>query len=326
MDELPVVLVQRIGDSSGIVENHLPFLKKHFTLVTMQEFTENQQHFSEKIRAVFIWLYEPVIDQKLLQSLPNLKVIASAGAGVDHLALDMISSFGVKVTNTPLAVSNSTADLAMVLLLASAKNLQEAIRIAASPDTQLIFTNWMADDVTGATLGIIGMGRIGLKIAQRAKAFEMKILYHNRNQRKEEEERAVGATYCAKMDDLLQQSDFVILVVNLTPETYKLIGKRELQLMKPTATLINVSRGAVMDQDALVEALQKGVIKAAALDVTYPEPLPRAHPLLRMKNVIVTPHIGSATHNTRRLMMQNMTENILAVLNGHRIANEVTSK
>ncbi|XP_030067866.1 uncharacterized protein LOC115475927 [Microcaecilia unicolor] len=325
MDELPVVLVQRIGDPSGIVEDHLPFLKTHFILVTMQEFTENQQHFSEKIRAIFMWCAEPCIDRELLQNLPNLKVIASAGAGVDHLALDLISSFGVKVTNTPLEVSNATADLAMTLLLASARNLQEAIQIAVSSDIPHIFTNWMADEVTGATLGIIGMGRIGLKVAQRAKAFEMKILYHNRTQRKEEEERTVSATYCAKIEDLLQQSDFVILVVNLTPETHKLIGKRELQIMKPTATLINISRGAVVDQDALVEALQNGVIKAAALDVTCPEPLPKAHPLLQMKNVIVTPHIGSATHSTRRLMMQNMTENILAVLNGHRIPNEVTS-
>nr|XP_033790804.1 glyoxylate/hydroxypyruvate reductase B-like [Geotrypetes seraphini]XP_033790806.1 glyoxylate/hydroxypyruvate reductase B-like [Geotrypetes seraphini]XP_033790807.1 glyoxylate/hydroxypyruvate reductase B-like [Geotrypetes seraphini] len=324
MDELPVVLVQGIGDPDGIVEDHVPFLKKNFSLVTMKELTEKREHFREKIRAVYVWETRPVIDRELLQGLPNLKVIASAGAGVDHLALDMIASFGVKVTNTPLAVTNATADFGMALLLATARNLQEAIRIASSPDTQLIFTNWMADEVTGATLGIIGMGRIGLKIAQRAKAFEMKILYHNRNQRKEEE-RAVGATYCAKMDDLLQQSDFVILVVNLMPETHKLIGKRELQLMKPTATLINISRGAVVDQDALVEALQNGVIKAAALDVTYPEPLPRSHPLLRMKNVIVTPHIGSATHNTCRLMMQSMIENILAVLNGHRIPYEVTS-
>ncbi|XP_030067855.1 uncharacterized protein LOC115475914 isoform X2 [Microcaecilia unicolor] len=325
MGELPVVLIQGIGDPDGIAEEHVPFLKKNFSLVTMKELTENRQHFREKIRAVYVWETKPVIDRELLQNLPNLKVIASAGAGVDHLALDLISSFGVKVTNTPLEVSNATADLAMTLLLASARNLQEAIQIAVSSDTQQFFSNWMADEVTGATLGIIGMGRVGLKVAQRAKAFEMKILYHNRNQRKEEDERAVGATYCAKMEDLLQQSDFVMLVVNLTPETCKLIGERELQLMKPTATLINISRGGVVDQDALVEALQNGVIKAAALDVTYPEPLPRAHPLLRMKNVIVTPHIGTATHNTCRLMMQNMTKSILAVLNGHRIPNEVTS-
>ncbi|XP_029446662.1 uncharacterized protein LOC115085149 [Rhinatrema bivittatum] len=324
MDELPAILIQEIGDPRGIIEDHVPILKKHFSLVTMKELAEKRQHFSEKIRAVFVWEGKPNIDGNLLKSLPNLKVIASAGAGVDHLPLDMISGFGVKVTNTPLVVGKATADLAMALLLASARNLKEAIQIAESPDTQYFYRNRIADGVTGATLGIVGMGHIGLKIAQRAKSFEMKILYHNRKQRKEEE-RAVGATYCAKIEELLQQSDFVMLVVPLTPDTHKLIGKRELQLMQPTATLINISRGAVVDQDALVEALQNGVIKAAALDVTNPEPLPRDHPLLRMKNVIITPHIGSATHSTCLLMVQNMIENILAVLNGQAIPNEVTS-
>ncbi|CAM5110486.1 unnamed protein product [Natator depressus] len=149
------------------------------------------------------------------------------------------------------------------------------------------------------------MGRIGYMVAKEAKAFEMKILYHDRNQRKEEEEQAVGAIYCKKIEDLLQQSDFVMLVVNLTPQTEKLFGKKELELMKPTATLINISRGLVVDQDALVEALQNGVIKAAALDVTYSEPPP------------------SATTSVCRLMMQNMIESILAALNGLPIPNEV---
>ncbi|NXH23541.1 GRHPR reductase, partial [Bucco capensis] len=141
--------------------------------------------------------------------------------------------------------------------------------------------------------------------------------------RNKEEESAVGATYCEKIDDLLQQSDFVLLSVILIPETHKLIGKRELELMKPTATLINISRGLVVDQDALVVALQNKVIKGAALDVTYPEPLPRDHPLLKMKNVIITPHIGSATKKARLLMMENMIESIQAGLKGRLIPNEV---
>ncbi|NXW09778.1 GRHPR reductase, partial [Fregetta grallaria] len=270
-----------------------------------------------------MWYHKPVINEELLQSLPNLKIVASSGVGIDHLDLNLLSSYAVKVSNTPFVVSTDTADLGMALLLASSRRLVEGYQMAVSPDTEYFPADWLGAEVSGATLGVVGMGTIGYKVAKRAKAFEMKILYHNRNQRNKEEESAVGAIYCKKIDDLLRQSDFVLLSVNLTPQTHKLIGKRELELMKPTATLINISRGLVVDQDALVEALQNEVIKAAALDVTYPEPLPRDHPLLKLKNVIITPHIGSATKKTRHLMMENMTESIQAGLTGLPIPNEV---
>ncbi|XP_074841977.1 LOW QUALITY PROTEIN: putative 2-ketogluconate reductase [Carettochelys insculpta] len=322
-EELPYVLIDTIGGTGGVQEDHVGFLKKHFNLITMKEFLENKRDLSEKIKAIYMWWFTPAANRELLHSLPNLKVIASAGAGVDHLDLKLLSSFGVKVVNTPFVVSNATADLGMALMLASARRIVEGCQIAVSPDTEYFAIDWLGDEVTGATLGIIGMGSIGYKVAKRAKAFEMKILYHNRNRRKEEEERAVDAIYCKNIEDLLQQSDFVMLVVNLTSQTEKLIGKRELELMKPTATLINISRGLVVDQDALVEALQTGVIKAAALDVTYPEPLPRNHPLLTLKNVLLTPHLGSATINSRQLMMKHMVEGILAALNGLPILNEV---
>ncbi|XP_019346174.1 probable 2-ketogluconate reductase isoform X2 [Alligator mississippiensis] len=321
--ELPYVLTDSIGGTHGVYLEHTEFLKKYFNLVAMKEFLENQKCFGEKIKAIYIWWQKPAVNQELLQSLPNLKMIANFGVGVDHLDLKLISSFGVKVTNTPFAVSNATADLGIALMLASSRRLVEGCQIAVSPDTEQFAADWLGEDVTGATLGIIGMGRIGYKVAKRAKAFDMRILYHNRNRRKEEEEQAVGACYCEKMEDLLQKSDFVMLVVNLTPQTHKLIGKRELELMKPTATLINICRGPVIDQDALVEALQNKVIKAAALDVTYPEPLPRDHPLLKLKNIIITPHIGTATKHARWLMMKSMVENIFSALNGFPIPNEV---
>uniref|UniRef100_A0A8D0GR54 Glyoxylate reductase/hydroxypyruvate reductase n=1 Tax=Sphenodon punctatus TaxID=8508 RepID=A0A8D0GR54_SPHPU len=289
----------------------------------MKEYIKNKKDLSHKIKAIYMWWHKPAVDSEFLQSLPNLKVITSSGVGVDHLDLKLISSFGVKVANTPHAVSNPTADMGMALLLASARRIVEGCEIAVSSDTKYFEADWLGEEVTGATLGIIGMGSIGYKVAQRAKAFDMKILYHNRNQRKQEEEQAVGAIYCKKMDDLLQQSDFVMLIVSLTPETHKLIGKRELELMKPTATLINICRGPVVDQDALVHALQNGVIKAAAVDVTYPEPLPRDHPLLKLKNIIITPHIGSATSKSRWVMMENMVENILSGVNGLPLPNEV---
>nr|XP_005281487.1 probable 2-ketogluconate reductase isoform X1 [Chrysemys picta bellii] len=321
--EQPGLLILEIGGVCGVLEGHVELLKKHFHLITMNEFLKNKERLSEKIKSVFIYADRPVVDRELLQSLPHLKVIANSGVGVNHLDLKLISSFGVKVTNTPHAVSDSTADIGMALMLASARRLVEGCQIAVSPQTERFAADWLGDEVTGATLGIIGMGSIGYKVAKRAKAFEMKILYHNRNQRKEEEEQAVGARYCEKMEDLLQQSDFVILVVNLTPQTHKFIGKRELELMKPTATLINISRGAVVDHDALVEALQNGIIKAAALDVTYPEPLPRDHPLLKLKNIIITPHIGTATVQATRMMTEEAVTNIQAVLNGLPIPSEV---
>ncbi|XP_009898075.2 glyoxylate/hydroxypyruvate reductase B [Dryobates pubescens] len=320
---LPVVLIDHLGGVQGVYEDHTEFLQKHFHLITMEEFLENKEDLAPKIRAVYQWCQKPVVNEELLQSLPNLSIVASAGVGIDHLDLKLISSYSVKVSNTPSVVSTDTADLGIALMLASSRRIVEGHQIAVSPHTQHFPTDWLGTEVSGATLGIVGMGTIGYKVAQRAKAFEMKILYHSRKQRNKEEEGTVGAIYCKKIDDLLQQSDFVLLSVNLTPQTQKLIGRRELELMKPTATLINISRGLVVDQDALVEALQNRVIKAAALDVTYPEPLPRDHPLLRLENVLLTPHIGSATGQTRRRMMEGMVESIRAGLAGLPVPNQV---
>ncbi|XP_036101587.1 probable 2-ketogluconate reductase [Molossus molossus] len=324
--DLPGVLVSGFEGPSGICKDHVGELQKHFNLITMHELLENKTQLGPKIQAVCIWNREPAINQELLQSLPALKIVASSGAGLDHLDLKLIDSFGVKVANTPQAVSSPTADLGMALLLAAARRVVEGHQLAVSPDTESFSANWMGEEVTGSTLGIVGMGSIGYKVAQRARAFEMKILYHNRKRRKLEEEEAVGATYCDKLDELLQQSDFVMLALSLTPQTQRLIGRRELRLMKPTAILVNIGRGLLIDQDALVEALQTGVIRAAALDVSHPEPLPRDHPLLKLKNVTLTPHIGSATHQARRQMMENLVGSILASLNGLPIPNEVLFK
>ncbi|NXJ78507.1 GRHPR reductase, partial [Trogon melanurus] len=278
---------------------------------------------SKKVQAIYLWWHKPVVDRELLQSLPNLKVIANSGVGMDHLDLKLVASFGVKMANAPRAVSSSTADTGMALLLASAQRLVEGHHMAISAGPEHCEANFLGVQVTGATLGIIGMGSIGYKIALRAKAFEMNILYHNRTRRKEQEERAVGATYCERADELLRQADFVMVVVSLTPQTHKLIGRRELELMKPTATLINISRGAVVDQEALAAALRAGVIRAAALDVTYPEPLPRDHALLKLKNVLITPHLGIKTDKATYRITEEAVENIRAALNGLPMPSEV---
>uniref|UniRef100_A0A8D0BIM1 Glyoxylate reductase/hydroxypyruvate reductase n=1 Tax=Salvator merianae TaxID=96440 RepID=A0A8D0BIM1_SALMN len=320
---LPVLLVYEVGGISGVLEALVPFLKKYFHLITMKEFLESKDRFAAQVKAVYVWWQRPIIDRELLKSLPNLKVIANSGVGMDHLDLKLISEFGVRMVNTPQAVCNSTADTGMALLLAAARRLVEGHQTAVSPDTKYFLSNWLGEEVSGATLGIIGMGRIGYKVAQRAKAFDMKILYHNRNRRRKDEELVVGAYYCEKIEDLLQQSDFVMLVVTLTPQTYKLIGKKEFELMKPTAILINISRGQVVDQDMMVEALKTGIIKGAAMDVTYPEPLPRDHPLLQLKNVIITPHLGCKTHRSYFMITEEAVQNILAVLSGLPMSSEV---
>ncbi|XP_072303959.1 probable 2-ketogluconate reductase [Eucyclogobius newberryi] len=297
-------------------------MKQHFQLITHQEFLQNPS-LGSKIQVLFLWGCKPKLDQVLLSSLSALKIIANGGVGIDHLDVPHLNSLGLRVSNTPHVVSNATADMAMGLLLASARRIVEGHLLCVDPKMTTVPSTFMGCEVTGSTLGIIGMGHIGLKIAQRAKGFDMKILYHNRNRRSCEDEQAVGATYCKNMEELLKEVDFVVLAVNLTPQTTGLIGHTELSLMKPSATLVNISRGQVVDQDALVEALQKRTIRAAALDVTYPEPLPRDHPLLYLPNVTITPHVGTDTLGTTVKVVQMMVDNALAAVQGQPIPNEV---
>uniref|UniRef100_A0A4W6DWN4 Glyoxylate reductase/hydroxypyruvate reductase n=2 Tax=Lates calcarifer TaxID=8187 RepID=A0A4W6DWN4_LATCA len=324
-EEKPWALLSAAGEQDYL-EALTDIMKKHFQIICYRDFLQNPQLHGPKIQAILVWGACPAAKPSMLSLLPSLKVVANGGVGIDHLDVPYINSLGVKVTNTPGVVSDATADISMGLLLASARKIVEGHQIAVDPKTTHIPQWLMGVEVTGSTLGIIGMGHIGFKIAQRSKGFDMKILYYNRNRRSVEDEQAVGASYCQNMDDLLKESDFVMLVVNLTPETTGLIGHRELSLMKPTATLVNVSRGLVVDQDALVKALQSGTIRAAALDVTHPEPLPRNHPLLGLSNVLITPHIGTNTYATTRRMVQRMVENAVAAVKGLPIPNEVKLK
>nr|XP_020490377.1 uncharacterized protein LOC109984530 isoform X1 [Labrus bergylta]XP_020490379.1 uncharacterized protein LOC109984530 isoform X1 [Labrus bergylta]XP_029133352.1 uncharacterized protein LOC109984530 isoform X1 [Labrus bergylta] len=324
-DNKPWALFSEVGEN-GYLEEFTDIMKQHFNIVCLKDFHQNSQLYGPKIQAMFVWYNLPPAEPSFLRLLPSLKVVSNGGVGIDHLDVPYINSLGVKVANTPGVVSDATADIAMALLLGSARKIVQGHQIATDKNTTHTPLDLMGVEVTGSTLGIIGMGHIGCKIAQRAKGFDMKILYHNRNRRSSEDEQAVGASYCENMDDLLHESDFVVLSVNLTPETTSLISHRELSLMKPTATLVNISRGLVVDQDALVKALQSGTICAAALDVTHPEPLPRDHPLLHLPNVLITPHVGTNTHNTTRKMVQRMVDNAVAAVNGRSIPNEVKPK
>ncbi|XP_032437011.1 probable 2-ketogluconate reductase isoform X1 [Xiphophorus hellerii] len=324
-DNKPWVLISEVGDK-GVHEDVVDIINQHFHIICLEEFLQNPALHGPKIQGLFMWYYSPAAEPSLMSCLPSLKVIANGGVGIDHLDVPYINSFGVKVTNTPGVVSDATADMAMALLLASARKVLEGHLISVDSKTTHVPKNLTGVEVTGSTLGIIGMGHIGYKVAQRSKGFNMRILYHNRNRRSIEDEQAVGASYCEKLDDLLKESDFVVVVVNLTPDTTGLISHRELSLMKPTATLVNVSRGLVVDQDALVKALTTGTIRAAALDVTHPEPLPRNHPLLTLPNVLITPHIGTNTRGTERKIVQMMVDNILAAVKGLAVPNEVKAK
>jgi glyoxylate reductase len=270
---------------------------------------------ARSIAAIYTYGH-PRVDAAMLDRLPGVRVISNFGVGVDHIDVWAATARGIAVGNTPGILDATTADLAFALLLAAGRRLVEGDRYARGPNFLHYDPSFiLGREVHGSTLGILGMGRIGEQVARRARAFDMRILYHNR-QRRPAVEEALGAHYVTR-DELLATADYVMLTVPLTSQTQRLIGHAELARMKPTAILINASRGAVVDTEALTVALAARTIYAAALDVTEPEPLPRDHPLLRLDNVIITPHLGSATEQTRQRMAEVSIENLLAGLSGH---------
>jgi len=264
----------------------------------------------------------PIVDEAMLARLPGLVVISNYGVGVDHIDLAAANNRGIPVGNTPGILDGATADMGFTLLLAAARRLVEGDRYARSRD----FTRYdpgyiLGREVHGQTLGIIGLGRIGRQIAKRARGFEMPVLYCNRR-RDTEAEQLLGARH-VPLAELLATSDFVLLCCPLTAETRGLINRAAFSQMKRTAILVNIARGPVVDTAALTEALQERRIYAAALDVTDPEPLPRDHPLLLLDNVIIAPHLGSATEQTRQKMAEISAQNLLRGLSRQPLLFEV---
>jgi glyoxylate reductase len=228
----------------------------------------------------------PRVDGALLDRLPGVRIISNYGVGVDHINVRDAAARGIVVGNTPHILDGATADMGMTLLLASARRVVEGDRYARSPQFTRYDPGYMlGNEVHGMTLGIVGLGNIGRHVARRARAFDMTVLYHNRR-RREEVERELGVEYVS-FEELLERSDYVMLCCPLTAETRNLINAASLGKMKPTATLVNISRGGVVDTQALYEAVRDGRIARAALDVTEPEPLPRDHPLLKLDNLTV---------------------------------------
>ncbi|MGY3173706.1 phosphogluconate 2-dehydrogenase [Pseudomonas sp. TE12234] len=263
------------------------------------------------------------LDAELLDLAPKLKAIASVSVGVDNYDIDYLTERRILLSNTPDVLTETTADTGFALILATARRVVELANMVRDGQwTRNIGPAHFGSDVHGKTLGIIGMGRIGEALAQRGHfGFGMPVIYHSHSPKPAVEQR-FNARY-GSLDELLQQADFVCLTLPLTAETEGLIGARQFALMRPETIFINISRGKVVDEAALIQALSERQIRAAGLDVFEREPLNHDSPLLQLDNVVATPHMGSATHETREAMARCAVDNLLAALAGQRPANLV---
>jgi glyoxylate reductase len=252
------------------------------------------------------------VDEALLDAAPNLRAIANYAVGTDNIDLEAAAARGLPVGNTPDVLTDATADLAFALILALARGIVSGAETVRAGE----WRTWepagaLGTDLAGATLAIVGRGRIGEAVARRAAGFGMEVVHSSRSSG-------------LPLDQLLGQADVISLHTPLTPDTLHLIDASALARMKPTALLVNTARGGIVDQDALREALMEGRIGGAALDVTEPEPLPGDHPLLDAPNLLVVPHLGSATRRTRARMAEMAVENLLAALDGRPMPHPVT--
>ena len=309
---------RRVLVTREIPEAGLRFLE-NFDVTILSERPPERGELLEAVKGasgILATLTEQV-DAELMQAAgEDLKVIANMAVGYDNVDLEAARERGVVITNTPEVLDETTADTAFMLLLAAARRLGEGERIVRSGRWEAWGPKMLTGpDVWGKTLGIVGFGRIGQAMARRARGFDMEVFYTARS-RKEDAENELGARY-AELDELLQTSDFVSLHTPLTEETKHLIGVGELKKMKPESVLVNTSRGPIVDEGALADALTQGRIFAAGLDVYEEEP--EVHPrLLELENVVLAPHIGSASIETRDKMATLAAENINAVLRGEK--------
>ena len=258
------------------------------------------------------------LDAELLDLAPKLKTVSSVSVGVDNYDIDYLTRRGILLTNTPDVLTETTADTGFALIMATARRVVELANMVRDGQwKQNIGPQHFGSDVHGKTLGIIGMGRIGEAVAQRGHfGFGMPVIYHSHSPKP-----AVEARFDARhrsLEDLLREADFVCLTVPLTAETEGMIGAGQFALMRPETIFINIARGKVVDEQALIAALQNGKIRAAGLDVFEQEPVNPDSPLLKMDNVVATPHMGSATHETREAMARCAVDNLLAALAGER--------
>lgn len=293
-------------------------LEEHFTVTRVNNLSPEtvQQHAEAFAGAVGLLGSSEKVDAALLEKMPALRATSTISVGYDNFDVDALNARNILLMHTPTVLTETVADTLMALVLSSARRVVEvAERVKAGEWTKSIGPDWFGVDVHGKTLGIVGMGRIGMALAQRAHfGFNMPILYNARRQHKEAEER-FNARPC-DLDTLLQEADFVCLILPLTDETHHMFGKAQFEKMKKSAIFINAGRGPVVDEQALIAALKNGEIHAAGLDVFEQEPLPVSSELLKMPNVVALPHIGSATHETRYNMAACAVENLIDALQG----------
>ncbi|GJQ80973.1 hypothetical protein Trydic_g4789 [Trypoxylus dichotomus] len=273
------------------------------------------------IDALFCLLTDK-IDRELLDKAKKLKIVASMSVGIDHIAVEELKKRNIKVGYTPEILTDATAELTVALLLATSRRLLEANHEAKTGGWSAWSPFWMCGSgLNGSTVGLVGFGRIGQEVAMRLKPFKVKrIIFQNRSAR-DLEAREIGAERVS-FDELLHQSDFIIVTVALTPQTANMFNEDAFKKMKPTAIFINTSRGGIVDQDALIKALQNNTIAAAGLDVMTPEPLPVDNPLFKFKNCVILPHIGSASLQTRKEMAMLTARNIIAGLKNEKMPAE----
>jgi len=306
----PKVYVTRM-----LPERGLRIIKEHFDTEVWPEYAPPPKEMIIKKAAnvdALVSLLSDKIDAEVFDAAPKLKIVSQIAVGFDNIDLKEATKRGIYVTNTPEVLTDTTADFAWALLMAIARRVVEADKYVRTGQWRVAWHPSMMQgrDVYGATIGIVGAGRIGFGVAQRASGFKMRILYYDVIPRPEVE-KEFGAKR-VDLDTLLRESDFVSVHVPLMKETFHLINEERLKLMKKTAYLINNSRGPVVDEKALYTALKEGRIAGAGLDVFEQEPMPMSNPLLKLDNVVFAPHISSASYETRSRMAEMVAENLVA--------------
>lgn len=308
----------KIAVTREVFEEVLDFLHGHFEIDGNQDDIPLEgealaRRLADKDGALI--LASDRIDAAIIAACPRLKAVCNIGVGYNNIDVAACTQAGIMVTNTPEVLNDTTADMAFALVLAAGRQVVKGDTYVRQGRWQRWrFMEWLGPDVHHATLGILGMGRIGQAVARRAKGFEMRVIYHNRNRLPAESEAACAAQYVGK-EDLLRQSDYLVLLLPYSAENHHCIGAAELALMKPSAWLINIARGGIVDDAALLECLRNDGIAGAALDVFENEP--KLNPgFLGLENVVLTPHIGGASRDTRMKMAMLAAQNLVAALGG----------
>ncbi|MFA4647541.1 glyoxylate reductase [Pyrococcus kukulkanii] len=304
-----------------IPENGIRLLEKEFEVEIWEEEREIPRDvLLKRVKDVdaLVPMLSERIDREVFENAPRLRIVANYAVGYDNIDVEEATKRGIYVTNTPDVLTDATADLAFALLLATARHLVKGDKFVRTGEWKRKGVAWhpklfLGYDVYGKTIGIVGFGRIGQAVARRAKGFGMRILYYSRT-RKPEVEKELNAEF-KPLEELLRESDFVVLAVPLTKETMYMINEERLKLMKPTAILVNVARGKVVDTRALIKALKEGWIAGAGLDVYEEEPYYNEE-LFSLENVVLTPHIGSATFGAREGMAELVARNLIAFKRG----------